>query len=762
MLKMTTLFSKETMMKLKAMIASAKTYVVLLILAIGLLLYTVSVGYKQVNRLHETGDMVAHTLEVQRTIVELSAKFQELESIQLKVLLKEDSSNLSGIVVSEMEQTLERLKLLTSDNQAQQERVKVLEQLRDKISSEVDTVESTDSVAVIDSLEAKDSVVINLASKRYQRIGRISKIVEESQILKERMLSEENYLMVARKEEYTSQSFLTPMSSLLVALTALIIFLIGFISIYKQKGEIEEVNSQVFIQNKKLQETEEFLKGVYKSSNNVISHFEPIFDTENNIVDFQFKYTSDAIEKVTGSEQEDIIGGSLLETYPMVLENGLFEIMKECFLSGKTQEHESIYTFEGQNKYIFNTIVKSANGITNTAWDTTKVKEAEKNLQKLNEDLSLQNTIFKEAEHVAGVGSFIWYLDDGSATVSDNFYRILGVKPNSFEVTFDAYKKYVHADDISIFESLGATTVEKDKSTSFTYRIYNKKKGVRYLDLKGRNIEIDNRPVSVGIVQDITSRVEKDRELIESYEKLQLSNEELESFNRVASHDLQEPLRKIQMFISRIEDDGDNSMPNSGSAYFNKIKSATFRMRELIQNLLSYSRIDKINSNFEQIDLNLTIGKVEEELSQLVKDTKTVITYKKLPLIHGIPFKIEQLFINLISNSIKYSKKDVAPVITIVSEKIKSHAVSENFVKNSEYYYKISITDNGIGFDPEFASNIFEVFQRLHSKNEYSGTGIGLSICKKIVEKHNGYIHAISKKEEGATFIIYLPVDFTS
>ncbi|CAN0604545.1 unnamed protein product, partial [Ectocarpus sp. 12 AP-2014] len=191
--------------------------------------------------------------------------------------------------------------------------------------------------------------------------------------------------------------------------------------------------------------------------------------------------------------------------------------------------------------------------------------------------------------------SFIWYLDDGSATVSDNFYRILGVKPNSFDVTFDAYKEYVHADDISIFESLGTNTEDSGKSTVFTYRVFTKNKGIRYLDLKGRNLEIDNRPVSVGIVQDITSRIEKDRELIESYEKLKQSNEELESFNRVASHDLQEPLRKIQMFISRIEDDEEGKTPNAGSAYFNKIKAATFRMRELIQNLLSYSRIDKIN-----------------------------------------------------------------------------------------------------------------------------------------------------------------------
>lgn len=747
------------MMKLKSLIGSAKTYIILLVLAIALLLYTVSVGYKQVNRLHKTGGLVSHTLEVQRTIVEVSTKFLEVEAIQLKKLFEAEESNLSAIVIIEMAQSLERLNTLTAENDAQQERVKALQLLHERIKVEIDTTTIVDAKGIIDSLGAKDSVVINLNGLRFKRNQRISKIVAESQVIKDRMLSEENYLMVARKEEYTSQSFLTPMSSLLVALTALGIFLIGFISIYRQKGEIQEVNSRVFIQNKKLQETEEFLKGVYKSSNNVISHFEPVVDADKNITDFQFKYTSNAIEEVTGSEQGDIIGGSLLEMYPMVIENGLFALMKECFLSGKTQEHESVYMFEGQNKYIFNTIVKSANGITNTAWDTTKVKEAEKNLQKLNEDLSLQNTIFKEAENVAGVGSFIWYLDDGTATVSDNFYRILGVEPNSFDVTFSSYKEFVHPEDIAIFESIGANVEDKGASTVFAYRVFTKTKGIKHLDLKGKYVEIDNRPVSVGIVQDITSRVEKDRALIDSYEKLKLSNEELESFNRVASHDLQEPLRKIQMFISRIEDDSEKSMPANIQNYFGKIKAGTFRMRELIQNLLSYSRIDKINSKFENISLGEILGKIEDELSQLIKDTDTSISYENLPVIQGIPFKIEQLCTNLISNSIKYGKSDVAPNIIISSKKVRNSEISENFSKISEYYYKISFVDNGIGFEPEFASNIFEVFQRLHSKNEYSGTGIGLSICKKIVEKHQGYIHAIGKKDEGSTFVIYLPIN---
>lgn len=756
---MKSLFFSEFITKFKSFVGSTKTYIILLILAITLLLYTISLGYKQVNRLHKTGDLVSHTLEVQRAIVELSANFLEVETIQLKKLIEKQETDLSTIMLTEMGQSLTRLKTLTQDNNAQQERIKALQLLHEKIKNELDFSINTDSAAVINSLGAKDSVIINFAGLPYKRKERISKIVAEAQVIKDRMLAEENYLMVSRKEEYTSQSFLTPMSSLLVALTALVIFLIGFISIYKQKGEIQEVNDQVHLKNKKLQETEEFLKGVYKSSNNVISHFEPIFNTEKNIIDFQFRYTSNAIEKVTGSEQNDIIGGSLLEMYPMVMDNGLFELMKKCYVSGNTQEHESVYTFEDQNKYIYNTIVKSGNGITNTAWDTTKVKEAEKNLQKLNEDLSLQNTIFKEAENVAGVGSFIWYLDDGSATVSDNFYRILEVEPNSFEVTFKTYKEFVHPEDVSIFESLSTNEIEKGTSTIFTYRVSTKNKNIKYLDLKGKYIEIDNRPVSVGIVQDITSRLEKDRALIDSYEKLKLSNEELESFNRVASHDLQEPLRKIQMFISRIEDEGEENMSEGIKKYFAKIKSGTFRMRGLIQNLLSYSRIDKVNTNFEKISLDDILGKVEDELSQLIKDTDTVISYKNLPVIDGIPFKIEQLCTNLIGNSIKYRKSDISPQIHIISKRLRAADIEENFSKTSAYYYELSFIDNGIGFEPEFATNIFEVFHRLHSKTEYSGTGIGLSICKKIVEKHHGHIHAIGKKDEGSIFVIYLPVN---
>ncbi|SNR74741.1 PAS domain S-box-containing protein [Maribacter sedimenticola] len=733
-------------MDIKRILASTKTYVFLLILAAALLLYTAGVGYKQVERLYSSGEKVTHTLDVQRAIVELSANFLLLESIQLKAQIQQDHENLGDMVIIEIDQGLERLQALTKDNDSQQERVKVLKALRNDMISELPVTPILDSTEVANKQPQLD------------RLERISKIVNKAQVIKKNMLSEENYLMVSRREEFTSQSFLTPLSSLLVAITSMIIFVIGFISIYSQKREITKVNSHIIEQNKKLQETETFLKGVYKSSNNVISHFEPIKDDQGKVIDFKFVYASNAIEEVTGSDQAENIGKTLVEMYPMVVENGLLDLMKHCYNTGEAQEHESEYVFADNTKTICNTIVKSGGGITNTAWDTTNIKKTEKALYELNEELSLQNTIFKEAEIVAGIGSYIWYLDDGSVTISDNFYRLLGYEPNSFPITLENYRNMVHPDDREDYDTLCAETIENGTSSISTLRIITKDKKVLHLNINGRLIQIENQPVSVGIVQDITEQVKKDNQLIDSYDKLKLSNEELESFSRVASHDLQEPLRKIQVFISRIEDDARESLPKKSVVYFEKIKIAALRMRDLIQNLLTYSGIERQDGEFEEVNLNGVVSKVTDELSQLIKETNAQISNGPLPKVKGVAFKLEQVFANLISNSIKYRKNDVDPIITISSTQVNAQEIQEKFSKNFTAYHRIALADNGIGFAPEYAKTIFEVFQKLHSKTEYSGTGIGLSICKKIVENHQGHIHAVSTLGEGATFVVYLPV----
>ena len=260
----------------------------------------------------------------------------------------------------------------------------------------------------------------------------------------------------------------------------------------------------------------------------------------------------------------------------------------------------------------------------------------------------------------------------------------------------------------------------------------------------------------VGVIQDVTNLVKGDQKLKEKNEELKRTNEELESFNRVASHDLQEPIRKIQMFISRIADADLDNLSDKSKSYFDKIISSSDRMRMLIKYLLSYSRINKTKKDFVFVNLTDILEKVQEDLEARIKESGVEITVDNLPNLNAVPFQMEQLFNNLLSNAIKYRAIE-DPKVVIDCKKLKRSEIPDDFVKKSKSYYRISVLDNGIGFDQEHSEKIFELFQRLHQKNEYSGTGIGLAICKKIVENHNGHIIAESKPGKGASFCVYLP-----
>ena len=182
------------------------------------------------------------------------------------------------------------------------------------------------------------------------------------------------------------------------------------------------------------------------------------------------------------------------------------------------------------------------------------------------------------------------------------------------------------------------------------------------------------------------------------------------------------------------------------------------RMRVLINDLLQYSRTNRTEKIFEKIDLNEQLNNSLLELSQNIEDKKAIINYNKLPEINGVSFQMQQLFTNIISNSLKYAKQDIAPIIDINC----SETIAKNEPKlkdnSAKKYYKIEFTDNGIGFDQENAEKIFLLFNRLHGKTEYQGTGVGLAICKKIVETHDGQIFATSKMNDGTTFTVYLPI----
>jgi PAS domain S-box-containing protein len=252
--------------------------------------------------------------------------------------------------------------------------------------------------------------------------------------------------------------------------------------------------------------------------------------------------------------------------------------------------------------------------------------------------------------------------------------------------------------------------------------------------------------------------LERTKELERLNNDLKKSNNELAQFAYIASHDLQEPLRKIQTFANRIIQKEETHLSETGRDYFERMQKAAGRMQMLIDDLLTYSRTNVSEKVFEPTDLNILLQEIKIELEPDLIEKKAILQITPLPTLNIIKFQFRQLFTNLISNSLKFAKKNVPPKIIVSSDYINGNDIHEFNAKTDQLYYLFTVTDNGIGFSPEFKTRIFELFQRLHGKSEYQGTGIGLAICKKIVENHNGYIIADSLPEQGAKFSIYIPV----
>ncbi|MBK8363981.1 MAG: HAMP domain-containing protein [Bacteroidetes bacterium] len=257
------------------------------------------------------------------------------------------------------------------------------------------------------------------------------------------------------------------------------------------------------------------------------------------------------------------------------------------------------------------------------------------------------------------------------------------------------------------------------------------------------------------IGHDISDIMEANEKLESVNSALVKSNQDLEQFAYIASHDLQEPLRKIQTFSQLIIHDRDNT--EMVSRYLEKINSSANRMQQLIQEVLNFSRISRAEEAFVPVDLNKTIESLLIDFELLIREKKATINFSGLPVIRGIPLQLSQLFSNLMSNSLKYTERD--PLITISCRDITSEELNSypDLNQNSSYIC-ISVEDNGIGFDPQFNEKIFSIFQRLHDKQSYSGTGIGLALCKKIVENHGGKIEGHGKVNNGSRFNVILPV----
>jgi light-regulated signal transduction histidine kinase (bacteriophytochrome) len=235
--------------------------------------------------------------------------------------------------------------------------------------------------------------------------------------------------------------------------------------------------------------------------------------------------------------------------------------------------------------------------------------------------------------------------------------------------------------------------------------------------------------------------------------ELARSNEELEKFAYIASHDLQEPLRKIQAFGDRLSAKYRGALDDTAQEYIERMMSSATRMRQLINDLLSFSRISTKGIAFEPVNLAVVVREVLSDLEVRMSQTEANVEVGELPTLDGDPLQMRQLFQNLLGNALKFHRPGEPPRIRISSEPT-SRPMPDGTMRQ---WHKITIADDGIGFDEKYVERIFEVFQRLHGRNEYEGTGVGLAICRKIVERHSGTITATSAKGEGSTFTVLLP-----
>jgi signal transduction histidine kinase len=397
-------------------------------------------------------------------------------------------------------------------------------------------------------------------------------------------------------------------------------------------------------------------------------------------------------------------------------------------------------------------------GIVGTRSDITELKLREIEMLRISQQLHAKNMQFDTALTNMVQGLCMFDKDQRLIVVNRRYLEVYGFSPDVVKpgITLRELMEYSVSLGNYTQEEAERALIERSDPARLAQRSVIKQ---RLKD--GRVIAVMNEPMtdggSIATYQDITEVERSNETMLEYTRKLERSNRELADFAYVASHDLQEPLRKIEAFGDRLVKKYKATLPEDGQMFVDRMQSAAERMRQLINDLLSYSRVTTNAKPFELVSLNDVLSGVLSDLQIRIEESHAVIEAAKLPTLECDAIQMRQLLQNIIGNALKFRKSDVAPIITV---KAAIEAVHE--LPCAGPAVVLTIADNGIGFDNQFKEQIFTIFQRLHSRNEYEGTGIGLATCRKIVERHRGTIDADGHPGEGSSFTVKLPLEQTA